>query len=41
VAALAGAAIGTVLGLRWLSQSTTRYALAGILGTAGIQLLFF
>lgn len=41
VAALAGAMIGATLGLRWLSQTATRYALAGILGTAGIQLLLF
>jgi uncharacterized protein len=41
VAALAGAMIGTMVGLRWLSQAATRYALAAILGTAGIQLLFF
>jgi uncharacterized membrane protein YfcA len=41
VAALAGAIIGTMVGLRWLSQTATRYVLAAILGTAGIQLLFF
>jgi uncharacterized membrane protein YfcA len=41
VAALIGAMIGTMIGLRWLSQAMTRYALALILGTAGIQLLFF
>jgi uncharacterized membrane protein YfcA len=39
VAALVGAMIGTSVGLRWLSQTTTRYALATILATAGIQLL--
>lgn len=39
VAALIGAMIGTVAGLRWLSQRMTRYILAAILGTAGIQLL--
>jgi uncharacterized membrane protein YfcA len=38
-AALVGAIIGTSVGLRWLSQTTTRYALATILATAGIQLL--
>jgi uncharacterized membrane protein YfcA len=38
-AALIGAMIGTVAGLRWLSQRMTRYILAAILGTAGIQLL--
>ena len=41
VAALAGAMIGTTVGLQWLSQTATRYVLAIILGTAGIQLLFF
>jgi hypothetical protein len=41
LAALAGAMIGTIVGLRWLSQTATRYLLALILGTAGIQLLFF
>jgi uncharacterized membrane protein YfcA len=41
VGALAGAMIGTTVGLRWLSQATTRYVLAGVLGTAGLQLLFF
>lgn len=40
-AALAGAMIGTMVGLRWLSQTTTRYIFAVILGTAGIQLLVF
>jgi uncharacterized membrane protein YfcA len=41
VAALAGATIGTNAGLRWLSQTMTRYALAAILALAGLQLLFF
>jgi uncharacterized membrane protein YfcA len=41
LAALGGAIIGTIVGLRWLSQITTRYVLAVILGAAGIQLLFF
>jgi uncharacterized membrane protein YfcA len=41
IAALAGAMIGTTVGLRWLSQSVTRYILAAILATAGLQLLFF
>jgi uncharacterized membrane protein YfcA len=40
-AALAGASIGTTVGLRWLSQTMTRYVLAVILGAAGIQLLSF
>jgi hypothetical protein len=41
IAALAGAAIGTAIGLRWLSQAVTRYVLAAILATAGLQLLLF
>jgi uncharacterized membrane protein YfcA len=41
VAALVGAMIGTTVGLRWLSQIATRYALAAILAAAGLQLLFF
>jgi uncharacterized membrane protein YfcA len=41
LAALAGAMIGTTVGLRWLSQTMTRYALAVVLGTAGLQLLIF
>ena len=40
-AALVGAMIGTTVGLRWLSQIASRYALAAILGAAGLQLLFF
>jgi uncharacterized protein len=40
LAALVGAMIGTTIGVRWLSQTMTRYALAAILGTAGLQLLF-
>jgi uncharacterized protein len=41
VAALIGAMIGAWLGLRWLSHEMTRYVLAFILGTAGVQLLLF
>jgi uncharacterized protein len=41
VASLAGAIIGTSVGLRWLSQTMTRYTLAAVLGVSGIQLLFF
>ena len=41
LAALAGAMIGTTVGLRWLSQTMTLYALAAILVAAGIQLVFF
>jgi hypothetical protein len=41
LAALVGAMIGTVVGMRWLSQAMTRYALAAILGTAGLQLMLF
>jgi uncharacterized protein len=40
IAALAGAMIGTTIALRWLSQTVTRYVLAAILATAGLQLLF-
>src|SRR5215469_3459601 len=40
LAALAGAMVGTIVGLR-LSQMTTRYLLAAILGAAGIQLVVF
>ncbi|MET4240179.1 putative membrane protein YfcA [Bradyrhizobium sp. i1.4.4] len=39
--ALAGATVGTTIGLRWLSQATTRYILAAILGSAGVQLVAF
>ena len=41
LAACAGAMIGTTIGLRWLSQTTTRYLLAAILAAAGVQLLVF
>jgi uncharacterized protein len=41
IAAAAGAVIGTSVGLRWLSQTMTRYILAVVLGAAGIQFLFF
>jgi hypothetical protein len=41
MAAIAGAMIGTKVCLRWLSQTMTRYALALILATAAMQLLFF
>ena len=40
VGALAGAVIGTALGLRWMSERATRYALAVILLFAGLRLLF-
>jgi hypothetical protein len=39
VGALAGAVIGTVIGLRWMSERTTRYVLAVILLFAGVRLL--
>jgi uncharacterized membrane protein YfcA len=39
VGALAGAGIGTTIGLRWMSERTTRYALAAILLFAGLRLL--
>ena len=41
LATLGGAMIGTIVGLRWLSQTMTRRVLAAILGAAGIQLLLF
>jgi uncharacterized protein len=41
LAALGGAVVGTAIGLRWLSQTATRFILAGILLAAGIQLLGF
>lgn len=41
LAALGGAMIGTIVGLRMLSQNMMRYVLAAILCAAGIQLLFF
>jgi uncharacterized membrane protein YfcA len=40
VGALAGAAIGTIIGSRWMSDRATRYVLAAILLFAGIRLLF-
>ena len=40
-AALGGAMVGTAIGLRWLNQTATRFALTGILLAAGIQLAFF
>jgi uncharacterized membrane protein YfcA len=40
VGALAGAAIGTIIGTRWISDRGTRYVLAAILLFAGIRLLF-
>jgi len=38
-AALLGAVIGTTIGLRWMSERTTRYVLAVILLSAGLRLL--
>jgi uncharacterized membrane protein YfcA len=38
--ALAGATIGTAIGLRWMSERSTRYVLSAILFFAGIRLLF-
>jgi uncharacterized protein len=40
VGALAGAIIGTALGLHWMSERATRYALAVILLFAGLRLFF-
>jgi uncharacterized protein len=39
LAALGGAVIGTATGLRWLSQTATRFVLAVILLAAGVQLV--
>jgi uncharacterized membrane protein YfcA len=39
-AVLVGAVVGTVVGLRYLSQTATRYLLVAILAAAGLQLLF-
>jgi hypothetical protein len=39
VAALTGAVLGTTIGLRWMSDQTTRLVLALILLFAGVQLL--
>jgi uncharacterized membrane protein YfcA len=39
VGALAGAVIGTTIGLRWMSERATRYVLAAILLFAGLRLL--
>ena len=41
IGAVAGAMVGTAVGLRWLSQTMTRYVLAAVLGAAGIQLVAF
>ena len=38
-AALLGAAVGTWIGLRFMSEKTTRWMLAGILAFAGVRLL--
>ena len=39
VSALLGAILGTAIGLRWMSQQSTRYLLAAILLFAGMRLL--
>ncbi|MGY4158147.1 putative membrane protein YfcA [Bradyrhizobium sp. USDA 4461] len=39
VAALAGAVAGTVIGLKWMSQTTVRFILVAVLLIAGIQLV--
>ncbi|MBU6457380.1 MAG: sulfite exporter TauE/SafE family protein [Bradyrhizobium sp.] len=41
VGTLAGAVVGTAIGLRWLGQALTRFILAGILLAAGTQSIFF
>jgi uncharacterized membrane protein YfcA len=38
-AVVIGAMVGTAIGLRWLSQASTRLILAGILTVAGVRLL--
>ena len=38
--ALGGALIGTVIGLRWMSERATRYVLAAVLLFAGLRLFF-
>jgi uncharacterized membrane protein YfcA len=38
-AALGGAVLGTAIGLKWLSQTATRYVLAVVLLAAGLELL--
>ena len=39
IAVLGGSAVGTAVGLRWLSQTATKFVLAGILLAAGIRLI--
>ena len=39
VGAVTGAMLGTAIGLRWMSERTTRYVLALILLFAGVRLL--
>ncbi|SDD80716.1 hypothetical protein SAMN05216337_1015130 [Bradyrhizobium brasilense] len=39
IAVLAGAAAGTVIGLKWMSQTTVRFILVAVLLIAGIQLV--
>jgi hypothetical protein len=39
IACVFGAAVGAAIGMRWLSQKSTRFVLAAILGIAGVQLL--
>jgi uncharacterized protein len=41
LAVMGGAMIGSIVGLRWWSQTMTRDVLAVILAAAGVQLLFF
>ena len=40
IAALGGAVVGTAVGLRWMSEQATRYALAAVLLLAGVRLIF-
>ncbi|QOZ24026.1 sulfite exporter TauE/SafE family protein [Bradyrhizobium sp. CCBAU 51753] len=39
VAALGGAVAGTMIGLKWMNQTTVRFILAAVLFVAGIQLV--
>ncbi len=39
IGALGGAAIGTSIGLRWMTQNATRYILAAILLFAGVRMM--
>ena len=40
IGALGGVAVGTAIGLRWMSEQATRLVLAAILRLAGFRLIF-